>query len=81
MKPEEIIAKIRVALPDAVVEMTDLTGTSDHWDARIVSAAFAGKSLIQRHRLVHAALSEELKGPIHALTLDLKTPDEIGKQV
>ena len=40
-----------------------------------MSAAFAGKSLMQRHRLVMAALAEEIKGPIHALTLDVKTPD------
>jgi len=78
MKPEEIIAKIRVALPDAQVEMQDLTGTADHWKASIVSTHFAGKSLIQRHRLVMAALAEEMKGPIHALTLDVKTPDEVG---
>ena len=76
MKPEDIAAKIRVALPDAVVELKDLTGTEDHWEARIVSAGFAGKSLIQRHRLVMAALADEMKGPIHALTLDVKTPDE-----
>jgi BolA protein len=41
-----------------------------------VSAHFAGKSMLQRHRLVMAALAEELKGPIHALTMDVKTPDE-----
>ncbi len=34
--------------------------------------------MLQRHRLVMGALSEELKGPIHALTLDVKTPDEAG---
>ena len=76
MKAEDIIAKIRAALPDAVIEMKDLTGTADHWQATVVSSAFAGKSLIQRHRLVMAALAEEMKGPIHALTLDVKTPDE-----
>jgi stress-induced morphogen len=76
MKAEEIIAKIQSALPDAKVEMQDLTGTSDHWKATIVSTVFAGKTLIQRHRLVMAALAEEMKGPIHALTLDVKTPDE-----
>jgi stress-induced morphogen len=78
MKAEEIIAKIQAALPDARVEMQDLTGTSDHWKATIVSTGFAGKSLIQRHRLVMAALADEMKGPIHALTLDVKTPDEMG---
>jgi stress-induced morphogen len=79
VKAEDIVAKIRAALPDAVVEMKDLTGTADHWQASIISAGFAGKSLIQRHRLVMAALADELKGPIHALTLDVKTPDEASR--
>ena len=76
MKAEDIMAKIRAALPDAHVEMKDLTGTADHWEATIVSEAFHGKSLLERHRLVMAALADEMKGPIHALTLDVKTPTE-----
>lgn len=77
MKAELIVEKIRATLPDAVVEMKDLTGTEDHWEARIVSAAFAGKSLLQRHRIVMGALAEELEGPIHALTMDVKAPGEV----
>jgi stress-induced morphogen len=80
VKPEEITAKIRAALPDAIVELKDLTGTEDHWQARIISSAFAGKTLMQRHRMINAALAEELKGPIHALTLDVITPDEAHTQ-
>jgi stress-induced morphogen len=76
VQADDIIAKIRAVLPDAEVELQDLTGTADHWKATIVSAGFAGKSMLQRHRLVMAALAEEMKGPIHALTLDVKTPDE-----
>jgi stress-induced morphogen len=76
MKPEEITAKIVSALPDAEVTLEDLTGTLDHWKAVIVSATFADKTLIARQRLVFAALAEELKGPIHALTMDTLTPDE-----
>jgi stress-induced morphogen len=76
MKPDAIIAKIRLTLPDAIVELKDLTGTEDHWEARVISTGFAGKSLIQRHRIVMAALADEMKGPIHALTLDVKTPEE-----
>ena len=79
MKPEAIAAKLRAALPDARVQLTDLTGTEDHWQAEIVSAAFAGLSLMQRHRLVMSALAEEMKGPIHALTLEVKTPDEANR--
>ena len=76
MAPELIVAKIRASLPDAQVELKDLTGTADHWDAKIVSAAFAGKTLMERHRMINAALADELKGPIHALTMDLRAPGE-----
>lgn len=79
MKPAAIIERIRATLPDAEVQLEDLTGTEDHWNARIVSTQFAGKSPIQRHRMVNAALAEELKGPIHALTMELKTPDEAAR--
>jgi stress-induced morphogen len=76
VKAEDIVAQIRTRLPDAEVELRDLTGTEDHWHATIVSAAFTGKSLIERHRLVMAALAAEMKGPIHALTMDVKAPHE-----
>lgn len=76
MSPEAITDKIRAALPDADVTLEDLTGTKDHWSATIVSSEFAGKSLMQRHRMVYAALSEEMKGPIHALTITALTPDQ-----
>jgi stress-induced morphogen len=78
MNPDDIIAKIRIVIPDATVALEDLTGTKDHWKAQIVSAAFAGMTLMARHRMVMGALADELKGPIHALTMDLKTPAEIG---
>jgi stress-induced morphogen len=76
MNPADIESRIKAALPDAQVTLEDMTGTKDHWRARIVSAAFAGKSHLERHRLINAALANELKGPIHALTMDTLTPDE-----
>ena len=76
MKKEEIESKIRAALPDARIELRDLTGTADHWEATVVSQAFAGKSSLERHRMVFAALAEERKGPIHALSLKTFTPDQ-----
>lgn len=79
MREEDIIAKIRSALPDAEVTLEDLTGTKDHWKATIVSSAFDGLSLIARHRLVFGALEEEMRGPIHALTLEVLTPEQAGR--
>ncbi|WP_428267652.1 BolA family protein [Haliangium sp.] len=80
MTAEHIVAKIQAALPDAEVELQDLTGTNDHWKATVVSEAFRGKSRLQRHRMVFAALAEEMKGPIHAFTLDTWTPEQVAKK-
>lgn len=49
-----------------------------HFAVTIVAAAFAGKSRIERQRLVHETLAEELKTRVHALSLDLKAPEEDG---
>jgi BolA protein len=52
-------------------------GGKGHFSVRIVSDAFAGKSLVERHRLVHDALAALLETDIHALALSTKTPDEL----
>lgn len=76
MTVEEISARIKAALPDARVDVVDLTGTRDHWQATIVSEAFKGKLPLARHRMIYDLFGEELKGPIHALTLKTLTPDQ-----
>ena len=76
---EEITHRIRTTHPDATVELTDLTGGGDHWQAVVVSTAFAGMSRIARQRSIYGALGELLHGanaPIHALTLQTLTPDQ-----
>jgi BolA protein len=47
-----------------------------HFTVEIVSDAFTGLSRLQRHRLVHDVLAEELAGPVHALSLKMLTPSE-----
>ncbi len=76
MDEDHIIERVRAALPDAEVDLSDLTGTGDHWQARVVSSAFEGTSQVTRHRMVYQALREELRGPIHALALQTLTPAE-----
>lgn len=80
IEPDVIVARIKAALPDAHVEVYDLTGTRDHYEAVVVSNTFEGLNRIKRHRLVYDALAEELKGPIHALTLQLYTPEQWEQQ-
>lgn len=68
---------IRRAMPDAAVSMTDRTGTMDHLKVLVVSEAFRGKNLLDRHRLIYQALDAPLKdGRIHALELTARTKDE-----
>jgi len=51
-------------------------GGNTHWKLTIVSAMFAGKPRVARHRMVYEALGELMQQPIHALEIDARTPDE-----
>ncbi len=73
---EEIIRRIRAVHPDAVVELRDLTGGGDHWEARVVAPTFAGLTSLARQRSVYGALGDLMKGPVHALALQTLTPEQ-----
>ena len=69
MRREDIEAMIREALPDARIEIVDTAGDQNHYSAKVVSAAFAGKSLVQQHQMVYRALKGRMGGELHALQL------------
>ncbi len=75
MEPEEVRRRLLLAFPEAEVDVEDLTGTRDHYRARVVSPAFAGKSPVEQHQMVYQALGEAMAGPIHALALKTYTPE------
>ena len=67
--------KIREGVEGVIhLELSDLTGTQDHYQAVIVAAAFEGLSRVKQHQLVYAALGELMSGPVHALALQTYTP-------
>ena len=72
MTTDEVKQKIEAGIPGAQVTVRDLTGTSDHFSATVIAPAFSGKSVIEMHRMVYAALGDAMKGPIHALQLDTR---------
>ncbi len=75
VEPSEIEKRIRGSIADIEhLEVKDLTGTKDHYEAVIVSPAFEGKSRVDQQRMVFAALGELMQGPIHALTFKTFTP-------
>ncbi|MFN5193727.1 MAG: BolA family protein [Cyanobacteriota bacterium] len=72
---DQVRAAIVSALPDAAVEVEDLTGGGDHLQVTVVSTAFAGISRVRQHQLVYGALRGELASEaIHALALKTSTP-------
>jgi stress-induced morphogen len=74
MDAGEIERMIKAALPDAIIEITDLRGDGDHYSANIVSKAFTGKSRVQQHQMVYAALQGKMGGALHALALQTSAP-------
>lgn len=75
MHAADIESLIREAFPDAEVVIEDLAGDGDHYAARVVSRAFVGKSRVQQHQMVYAALKGKMGGELHALALQTATPD------
>jgi stress-induced morphogen len=75
---DEIQSLIRDAIPDAQVHVRDFTGGGDHYEAVVVSATFAGKNKVARHRMVYGALQDAMVQRIHALALTTLTPEEQG---
>jgi stress-induced morphogen len=72
---DQIKAAISGAIPDAAVEIEDLTGGGDHLQVNVVSSAFNGLTRIQQHQLVYGALKQELASEaIHALALQTSSP-------
>jgi acid stress-induced BolA-like protein IbaG/YrbA len=71
---ETIRKLIETGLPGATAQVQGEDGV--HFEATVVSAAFAGKLPLARHRMVYATLGDLMGGAIHALALKTLTPDE-----
>jgi acid stress-induced BolA-like protein IbaG/YrbA len=71
--PESVKAGIEGGL---ACEHLEVIGDGQHFQAVVVSAAFAGKSRVQRHQLVYAALGDRMREEIHALSMQTLTPEE-----
>ena len=78
MEPQVIKALILSGLPDADVVVEGDDGT--HFQARIVSKEFVGKTMVQQHQLVYKTLGEKMGREIHALSMQTFTPEEWEQQ-
>lgn len=74
MDAQEIERLIKAAIPDAEVSIRDLAGDGDHYAAEVLSETFRGKTRVQQHQMVYAALRGQVGGALHALALQTAVP-------
>jgi acid stress-induced BolA-like protein IbaG/YrbA len=81
MTPDQLKARIEQLAPGTQAQVTDLTGTMDHYQAVIVSPAFAGKLMMEQHRMVYGLFTSEIQSnEVHALSIKTFTPEQYSKQ-
>lgn len=78
MQAEQLKDLIRTAV--GAVEIS-VQGDGDHFEATVVSPAFAGKSMVQQHQMIYAALGDLMQQEIHALALRTYTPEQWSKRI
>ncbi len=76
MDAAEIQRLIKEGIPDATVTIEELRGDGDHYAARVVSSAFAGKTRVQQHQMVYQALRGNMGDALHALALQTSVPTD-----
>lgn len=80
MNAEQLKARIELLGPGTQVQVTDVTGAQDHYQATVVSPVFEGKLMIEQHRMVLALVDVEVNsGELHALSLKTYTPAQYQK--
>jgi stress-induced morphogen len=76
METSELKRLIEAGLPSAHVEAREYSGKGDHFEVLVVSSAFEGKTLVERHQAVYDALGDAMRAKVHALTLRTLTPEQ-----
>jgi len=80
METKEITSMIKQAIPNSEVNVVDLKGTGDHFSALIISNAFEGVGLVDRHKMIYNAISDVMTTKIHAMQIKTLTKNEWAKQ-
>ncbi|PWC53587.1 BolA family transcriptional regulator [Azospirillum sp. TSO22-1] len=75
MEAANIERLIKEGIPDCTVQIADLRGDGDHYAAHVESPSFKGKSRVQQHQMVYAALQGRMGGELHALALTTAVPE------
>jgi acid stress-induced BolA-like protein IbaG/YrbA len=81
MTPDQLKTRLETLASGTIAQVNDLTGTSDHFQAVVVSPVFEGKMMIEQHRMVYKLVQTEIdSNEVHALTLKTFTPKQFQEQ-
>ena len=75
LSTQDVKALVEAGIPGSEAQVEDLTGTSDHFAVTVTSQAFAGKTRIEQHKMVHSALGEHLTTSSHAVQIKTVIPE------
>ena len=75
MAADQIEGLIKAGIPDAFVEIVDLAGDGDHYEARVVAESFRGLPRVKQHQRVYEALGGRMGTELHALKLSTAAPE------
>lgn len=76
VEASELFTLIKQGIPGAEVRIEDLRGDGDHYAAYVFAEQFRGKTRVQQHQMVYAALQGRMGGELHALALQTGTPEQ-----
>lgn len=75
MPAATIESHLRTAFPDAIIDLIDTAGDQDHYSLTVTSESFRGKSRIEQHKMVYAALQGAMTATLHALQVKTALPN------
>jgi acid stress-induced BolA-like protein IbaG/YrbA len=80
MTPDQLKARIETLAPNTNCQVTDLTGTNDHYQVVVVSPVFQGKLMVEQHKMIMGILKSEIdSNEVHALSMKTYTPEQFEK--
>ena len=75
----ELQAKIEDAFPGDDIFLSSPMGDDNHFQLRVVSEQFSGKTMVERHQLIYQALGDAMREAVHALAIKTYTPEQWEK--
>jgi acid stress-induced BolA-like protein IbaG/YrbA len=79
MAPRDVQALLAKAFPEDTVRVENPQGDGLHFQVQVISGRFQGKTMVEQHQMVYAALGDSMREAIHALALRTYTPDQWAK--